>query len=55
MVAVSSAATTRIMSWQDVLTVCVWSRPRKEWDELLIEPLLCQYKYKVNIDLSGVE
>lgn len=46
------------MTWQDVLSVCVavclWSGPRKEWDESLIEPLLYQSKYKVNIDLSGL-
>lgn len=33
----------------------VWSEPRKELDEGLIEPLLYQSKYKVNIDLSRLE
>lgn len=37
------------------MCVCEWSGPRKKWDECLIEPLLYQSKYKVNIDLSELE
>lgn len=44
------------MTWQDLLLFAyVWSVPRKELDDCLIEPLLYQSKYKVNIDLSGLE